>query len=65
MPVQYACDDFDVVRRRFHAIRGEQWGVCPKWADANFPSTDCWCHLGVPNGETLPCPPKPNTEVAV
>lgn len=56
-----ACEDAEVISRRLRAIRGQTRGICPKWADVNFSSLECWCHAGGSEGQTLPCPhPRPD-----
>lgn len=56
-----ACEDAEVITRRLRAIRGQSRGICPRWVDASFSSTACWCFEAGPDGKTLPCPtPRPN-----
>lgn len=55
-----SCEDAAFITKRLIAIRGQRNGVCPRWAAPAFTLEDCWCCKSGPNGETLPCPPRPD-----
>jgi hypothetical protein len=60
-PRAYAADDADVISRRLAAIVGQKRGICPRKDNPALPPEKCWCYRAGPDGETLPCPPRPET----
>jgi hypothetical protein len=49
------------LQKRLRAIEGQK-GLHPCARSANQGLQECWCYQAGPNGETLPCPPKPEAD---
>jgi hypothetical protein len=56
-----ADDALPFLQKRLRAIEGQK-GLHPCAGRNGGVPSECWCYQAGPNGETLPCPPKPDAD---
>jgi hypothetical protein len=54
-----AADDFAAIRAVMMRLKFERHGCNLR---KGLISTQCWCYRAGPQGETLPCPPPPESD---